>query len=167
MKKFWLTAIFCFCLFIIDRSTKFLILKLPQKFAEGVFLNDNIGLKSYLNPGIAFGLPLPNALSVVLSVIILIWLIYFLSRAVKQRQSRLYWPLALIVIGAVSNLIDRLRFGGVMDFISIYFWPAFNLADCYIVGGILLLLFNYKRYLSAEPSKTITGKEGIKQDFSK
>jgi signal peptidase II len=167
MKKLGSIVFLSLCLFIIDRLTKSFILKLPQKFTEGVFLNDNIDLKTYLNPGIAFGLPLPNILSILLVIIILTGLIYFLRRAIKQRRLYLYLPLSLIIIGSASNLIDRLRFGAVVDFISFYFWPAFNLADCYIVGGILLFLLNYKRYFSTEPSKTVTGKDAAKHDFSK
>ncbi len=67
----------------------------------------------------------------------------------KLRQvNRLYsWPLALIAGGAAGNLVDRLRFGSVIDFLDFYLgnmhWPAFNLADSAIcVGAGLFLLIN-------------------------
>jgi len=62
--------------------------------------------------------------------------------------NRLYsWPLALIAGGAAGNLVDRLRFGSVIDFLDFYLgnlhWPAFNLADSAIcVGAGLFLLIN-------------------------
>lgn len=49
----------------------------------------------------------------------------------------------LIMAGAISNIIDRLIFGCVMDFINIGFWPIFNLADSFIVLGGILLLAKY------------------------
>lgn len=67
----------------------------------------------------------------------------------KLRQvNRLYsWPLALIAGGAAGNLVDRVRFGSVIDFLDFYLgtyhWPAFNVADSAIcVGAGLFLLVN-------------------------
>ena len=65
-----------------------------------------------------------------------------------RNVNRLYsWPLALIAGGAAGNLIDRVRFGSVIDFldfyVSNYHWPAFNVADSAIcVGAGLFLLIN-------------------------
>ena len=58
-------------------------------------------------------------------------------------------PLALVIAGAVGNLIDRLRFGYVVDFVDWYVgkhhWPAFNVADsAIVVGAVLLVLFSFK-----------------------
>ena len=62
-------------------------------------------------------------------------------------------PIILILSGAVSNLIDRLRFSCVIDFIDLKFWPVFNLADTFItIGGIMIaicLLKYYRRLRSA------------------
>jgi signal peptidase II len=57
-------------------------------------------------------------------------------------------PLALIIGGALGNLVDRLRFGHVVDFIDVYWgsahWPAFNVADSAIcVGAVALALFSF------------------------
>jgi signal peptidase II len=46
----------------------------------------------------------------------------------------------LILSGAVSNIIDRLYFGCVIDFIDLKIWPVFNLADSFIVLGVILIL---------------------------
>jgi lipoprotein signal peptidase len=54
--------------------------------------------------------------------------------------------LGVILGGAVGNLVDRLRFGGaVVDFIGVYGWPSFNLADAAIVAGTVLLLLQVLR----------------------
>ena len=81
-------------------------------------------------------------LSAAISVILVIWI----SR-LKHSQNRLAVALSLILGGAVGNLIDRVLYGHVIDFIEVYYerwsWPAFNLADSAItVGAVLLVLDN-------------------------
>jgi len=57
----------------------------------------------------------------------------------------------LILTGAISNILDRLMFGCVIDFIDLGFWPVFNLADVYItIGGIILISHNLKRVTHTE-----------------
>lgn len=164
MKKYWSLILLSLLLFIIDRVTKYLIIKIPS---EGIFFSKNIGLKLYQNPGLAFSLPLPNILNIFLTALIVVGLIYFLIKFLKRNLTYFFLPISLILIGSISNLMDRVQGGGVIDFISIYLWPAFNLADCYIVIGIVLLFFSFKRYSSARASKTVTGDSETKQDFSK
>lgn len=54
-------------------------------------------------------------------------------------------PLVLILSGAVSNIIDRLYFGCVIDFIDLKIWPVFNIADSFIVIGVILVVIsNFK-----------------------
>lgn len=57
------------------------------------------------------------------------------------------WPIALIIGGALGNLIDRVRFGAVIDFLDFHIggwhWPAFNVADMFIVCGVGLYLINW------------------------
>jgi len=163
MKKIFPAPFISLLLFIIDRALKYIILKIP---AEGIFLSKNIGFKLYFNNGIAFSLPLPNVFSIFLSMAISIFLIGFIIKFCKQKQFYLFMPITLIFIGAISNLIDRLRFGAVIDLFSFFIWPAFNLADSYIVIGIIWLIISLKHY-SAEASKTVTGNSEAKQDVSK
>lgn len=49
--------------------------------------------------------------------------------------------MAMILGGAVGNLIDRLRYGYVVDFLDFRIWPVFNIADCAIVIGVLILTY--------------------------
>ena len=49
--------------------------------------------------------------------------------------------LGLVIGGSVSNLIDRIRLGYVTDFLDLRYWPAFNLADSFIVIGVALLVY--------------------------
>jgi len=137
MKKYWVATLLGLLLFLIDRTIKYLISQAPS---AGFFITKQLGLNYYLNPGLAFGLPLPNVMNIVLTSAVLLLLIVWLKRKLLFQL----WPLILIYIGAISNLIDRIRFGGVIDYLIIPIWPVFNLADCYIVLGIILLALDLK-----------------------
>lgn len=101
------------------------------------------------NQGISFGLFDTNdprmpilfiGISLLISIPMLIWL-------TVSRRIPLSIGLSLIIGGAFGNVIDRVRFGAVADFIDLhmnnrYHWPAFNLADSCIVIGALLLIYD-------------------------
>lgn len=84
------------------------------------------------------------ALALVVSAALLVWL-YRLPRVSR------WLPVALVLIlgGALGNLYDRLMYGYVIDFIQIYYqqwyWPAFNLADCAITAGAVMLIIDALR----------------------
>jgi signal peptidase II len=78
-------------------------------------------------------------LALVISVVITVWL----SR-LQKHETLLAIALSLILGGAVGNLIDRLAYGYVIDFLDVYYgtwhWPAFNIADSAITLGVVLML---------------------------
>jgi len=78
-------------------------------------------------------------LALVISVAIAVWL-----TRLKEHETLLAVALALILGGAVGNLIDRLAYGYVIDFLDVYYgtwhWPAFNIADSAITVGVMLML---------------------------
>lgn len=82
-----------------------------------------------------------SLLAVAVTSVLVIWL----SR-LKPGERMVAAALGLIIGGAVGNLIDRLLFGHVIDFIDVYYrgwhWPAFNLADSAIFSGVLLMLID-------------------------
>lgn len=100
------------------------------------------------NQGVSFGMfntpseygPLIlSALSSVIAVVFLVWLF----RSTSRLQSI---AIAIVISGAIGNIIDRLRFGAVADFLDVhafgYHWPAFNVADSCIVIGVFLLMIH-------------------------
>lgn len=95
------------------------------------FLSDAGGWQRWLFAGLA----------IVIGAIIAVWL-----GRLEQRQKLLAVSLALILGGAVGNLIDRLVYGYVIDFIDVYYqawhWPAFNVADAAISIGVALMLLD-------------------------
>jgi len=92
------------------------------------------------NSGIAFGL-FASATSIVilLTGVAVAWMLYFFARS-GSRHPVLPVALGLVIGGSVSNLVDRVRLGHVTDFLDLRYWPAFNLADSFIVVGVAALL---------------------------
>jgi len=104
------------------------------------------------NPGGAFGFMankspgLRNLLFLFLSSLA-ICLIFYLYKSTPKKYPLLSTSFALILGGAFGNLIDRIRFGEVVDFLDFYIgsyhWPAFNVADSAITVGIAIYLFYF------------------------
>ncbi len=91
------------------------------------------------NTGIAFGLFSDSTTVVIaLTAAAVGGMLVFFGRA-AQRHPLLPVSLGLVIGGSVSNLIDRVRLGHVTDFLDFDYWPAFNLADTFIVVGVGLL----------------------------
>jgi signal peptidase II len=92
------------------------------------------------NSGIAFGLfSSATAVVTVLTAIAVGWMLVFFARS-GSRHPVLPAALGLLIGGSLSNLVDRVRLGHVTDFIDFRWWPAFNLADTFIVVGVAILL---------------------------
>ncbi len=93
------------------------------------------------NSGIAFGLfASATAAVIILTTVAVAWMLIFFARS-GARHPVLPVALGLLIGGSASNLIDRVRLGHVTDFLDLRFWPAFNLADSFIVVGVAILLF--------------------------
>jgi signal peptidase II len=92
------------------------------------------------NSGIAFGLfASATAAVIVLTLIAIGWMVGYFARS-GARHPLLPVAVGLLIGGSVSNLADRVRLGHVTDFLDFRFWPAFNLADSFIVIGVAVLL---------------------------
>ena len=145
MKWFWLSGV----VLILDQCSKLIADSLLQ-FNEPVNLLPFMDLRKVYNPGAAFSF-LSDAsgwqrwffvgLTLVVSIILIVWL-----RRLPAGQARLALALSLILGGAAGNLIDRLVYGYVIDFIDLYYrswhWPAFNVADSAITIGACLLILD-------------------------
>lgn len=143
----WLSAL----ILVLDQVTKWLALEhLVYAHPEPVlpFLNWTL----LFNRGMAFSLlneggwqaNLLAVLSTIVSLILIVWLWRSPARERLQCAS-----LALVIGGAVGNLVGRVRFGYVVDFIDVYYgswhWPAFNIADSAITVGAILLIVSLIR----------------------
>ena len=93
-----------------------------------------------LNRGIAFGVISANPELVIVSHFLLTsLLIYYLYKTRLDNLAKN--SIFLIISGSISNLIDRFMYNGVVDYISLWIFPKFNLADIMVVLGVLLLIF--------------------------
>ena len=92
------------------------------------------------NSGIAFGLfAQATSIVILLTALAVAWMLFFFARS-GSRHPVLPVALGLVIGGSVSNLVDRVRLGHVTDFLDFNYWPAFNLADSFIVVGVAALL---------------------------
>ena len=92
------------------------------------------------NSGIAFGFfSQATAIVIVLTGLAVAWMLVYFARS-GARHPVLPVALGLVIGGSTSNLLDRVRLGYVTDFLDFRWWPAFNLADSFIVIGVLILL---------------------------
>jgi signal peptidase II len=133
----------------IDQLTKFFVVSRigPGWESEVEIVDGWLALEYTENRGAAFGLL--SGLAPVLtgvSIAILTGLIWHYCR---QLRPPLWHTLAIGAIagGALGNLVDRVRLGHVIDFVSIGLWPNFNVADSAITVGALVLLWGLTRQL--------------------
>lgn len=99
-----------------------------------------LGWEYFGNTGIAFSLPFPNWLIIILTPLIILGLIYWHSKTKEFKHYQLL-AISLIITGALSNYIDRILFGITIDYLRIL-TGVINLGDIIILGGIFLLLSN-------------------------
>ncbi|MBI2873451.1 MAG: signal peptidase II [Firmicutes bacterium] len=133
---------------VFDQITKFLITR-SMDLGQSIPLLPFIRLTYALNKGGAFGLfpGIGPVLAAVTALIIGYLLIHLHRSPIKERVLKL--GVTFLIGGALGNLIDRLRFGKVVDFVDLTFWPVFNMADVAVVVGTILLAWHFWRQAAA------------------
>ena len=124
-------------LIIIDQSSKYIV---KLKYTEPIG-NDIISIELIQNDGLAFGFNSGNTKNIVLTIMILAIIINFIKKQKDRITTSNAVAISLILGGGISNLLDRIFIGGVVDFIKVTKFAIFNLADCYIVCGWFMLIF--------------------------
>lgn len=134
---------------VLDQASKWAVMHFIPPMGRHVEVAPFLNVVFLLNRGVSFGILsghasdfLPAILSAVMLVIITV-LIILLAKSTSRLR---IISLSLIIGGAIGNLIDRIRFGAVVDFIDVhangYHWPSFNIADSAVVVGVGLLLLH-------------------------
>lgn len=160
MKRLWYLAITALVV-VFDLWTKWLVLRRIDLHEAIAVVPGFFQLVHVRNTGAAFGLGanaesrlVPILLNTGAIAVFCIVAVYAMRSPVTDRL--LQTGLHLILGGAIGNLVDRFRFGYVVDFLDVYagrhHWPAFNVADSAICIGIALLFFDMRR--KPEEAKT-------------
>ncbi|MFA6272405.1 MAG: signal peptidase II [Patescibacteria group bacterium] len=128
-----------FFLFVADRVLKWWAVNSLSDISPITFLRV-FRLEFYLNEGIIFSVPLPKTLIYIITVLIISIVIYLLYEAYQMKSRTLIIGYSLVAVGAFSNLLDRINHGAIIDFINLTVLPVFNLADCLITAGAIILI---------------------------
>ncbi|NMY53104.1 signal peptidase II [Pseudomonas sp. WS 5011] len=155
----WLSLL----VFVVDQASKFWFDNNLSMYQQIVIIPDYFSWTLAYNTGAAFSFLADAtgwqrwffaAIAVVVSGVLVVWL-----KRLKPGETWLAVALALVLGGALGNLVDRVVFGHVVDFILLHwhqqwYFPAFNVADMAITGGaILLALDMFKSEKSGETGK--------------
>ncbi len=124
----------------LDQASKFLFTKLLNLNQSFPVVPGILHFTLVHNRGAAFGILRGQSFLFVLTSFVAVILIYFNLKNNRRKNPFLFnLSLALVLAGALGNLIDRIRFGYVIDFLDFRIWPVFNIADSAITIGAIIL----------------------------
>jgi signal peptidase II len=152
-RKYVLFSVFTVVSLLLDQWTKVMardVLRPRGPFNPKVVIQGFFDLRYAENPGVAFSmfqdLPGGRVLLTLLAVVALVVVIAYL-RKTPTEATRVHIALGLVGGGAIGNLVDRVMYGKVTDFIvwkkGIHEWPAFNIADAALCVGVGLILLDW------------------------
>ena len=121
-----------------DQLTKQLVGR-TLEVGESVELVGPFSIHHVENSGIAFGLFASRTSFVIVITAVAVALMFWFFARSGRRHPVLPVGLGLVLGGSIANLVDRVRLGRVTDFLDLDAWPAFNLADMFIVIGVSVL----------------------------
>lgn len=145
----WMDALWIPAALILDQVTKYVVVATLPLYQPQPVLGDIVRLTFIHNRGAAFGLdlggPVVHTLVAVAALGLLGWMMATLPSDARLQRT----ALAMVLGGALGNIVDRIRIHQVVDFIDVGFgdlrWPVFNVADSFVTVGVLLLAITYSR----------------------
>jgi len=100
-----------------------------------------LGFSYFSNVNIALGIPLKGNFLYFLLIVVVTVVMAMLFRAYKKKKTIEIFSWTLVLVGAFSNLLDRVKYGSVTDYLNIPFFTALNLADVMISLGVIVLVY--------------------------
>ncbi|MBW2989846.1 signal peptidase II, partial [Candidatus Woesearchaeota archaeon] len=141
------STIFCisFLVVILDQAVKYLISRYMGLHQSIPLIPNMLHLTYIRNTGAGFGILKGRNISLIfISIAVISIILFYLKKIIAEKQINI--PVALVLGGAVGNLIDRIFIGHVIDFIDFRVWPAFNIADSAItIGAVWLMIYFWKK----------------------
>jgi signal peptidase II len=163
-RKYVLFGVFAVISIALDQWTKVLareVLRPLGPFNPKVVIDGFFKLRYSENPGVAFGMLQQMSSGRVILTLMAVGafaLVLFYLRKTDPAATRLHIALGLVGGGAIGNLIDRVSYGRVTDFIVWHVkdheWPAFNIADAALCVGVGLMVLDMLRSKPAAPAAT-------------
>lgn len=126
---------------ILDRLFKVLALNYYENIKIEL-ISDYFGFTLAKNYYIAFSLPLSGPILTVFIGAVILILLYFYVILIKKQEYSQEACLTFIILGAISNIVDRIKYGFVIDYLDLKYFTVFNIADSMIVCGAVLLIIN-------------------------
>lgn len=137
-KLLTIVIIICVLIIAIDQVSKVLI----TKYVTERIGNEHFAVEVTQNTGMAFGFNSGNTKNIILSLFVIFIIISFIRNQREQLDTKVVVAISMALGGGISNIIDRIFRGGVLDFIKIPFIPNFNIADlCICLGWLLIVIF--------------------------
>jgi signal peptidase II len=144
-------ALIAITVIVVERIVKFYIVENLRPGESIPVIGNSLMITRSENIGAGFGiLGGQNWLFIAAAVTVLFMIIYFYNRIIYDRL--LVFASAFILAGTVGNMMDRLFFSHVIDYIYLSFWPTFNLSDLSLTVGVILL-FVYMYYWQNGPEE--------------
>ena len=126
---------------VVDQLIKLAVVSSMEPGESRNLIGSLVKITYVRNPGAAFGLLSGNSQFIIWAGLIAIMCVLLWAYSLGNKGS--VWSflgLGIMVGGALGNMIDRIFRGRVVDYIDLSFWPVFNLADCAIVVGVIIII---------------------------
>lgn len=151
----WLVAIV-----VLDQLTKIIVDRSMPLHQSTPIIDGLFNLTYVRNTGAAFGIFAGSAeifrrpFLILVSILASVFIIVMMKR-LAEKETGLVIGLSFILGGAIGNLIDRVIYGEVIDFLDFYWrsyhWPAFNIADSFITIGVGIMLYRLYKHEGDDP----------------
>lgn len=142
-KPLWYVAVGVFL--ILDRFLKWLSL---HTWSENNMLGRWLGWHPFLNPGVAFGIPVPLPIMIILCLAIIVCLVWWRVARYGLKNWVEQLGMVAVILGASSNVYDRVTLHATVDYFQIL-TGVFNVADFMIIAGFVLIFINNRKHDNA------------------